>query len=480
MRQTAFLLILAALVAEVTPFRASPTYRAFVVRGGGDEVADEVINNLTSEEQVETVVGDDGKNEELDDDVKDDDEGGDDADKQVAVCAGGVCTIRGGSDHVAEGKDLGDEEEYEYDEEEEEVELEAEVEEEDELEDELEEDEYEEEEEGEIYLEEDELAVPEPGEAMGNDNTDNEIEEETIDDDEEAVEQDEIQEEEVEDFNLENPVEEVVEEAEAVYETEVHHHTTDDDSSAFVDREELADAYEDDETVVDATSFRAGHSDEDDRASIDDVPGTNESAGIQEYEQTEPEAQNKAEVTEEEESVQDLKESVQPAVMSKEVEQILVQECGFRKAEIRGMKPQIANVMAEKRLRRPLEGIPASWYDTKKKGLAFASLGKVLSAIIPVALGALAIFGGLDVVNLLGLDQKELAIPESVPEEESPEEEDEVEEEIPEEPKKVLPEKKRRFRRGGAQIEESWLYKKMDAVGDRMKTFVKKETPKTV
>ena len=263
-----------------------------------------------------------------------------------------VSSVRGGAQNAADSKESLDEAEYDYED--------------DELDD-------------DFYEDEDELSAAD-GDEM--------IDVSEIDDDVEARLDDTA---DADGFQVEEPV--------TLYETVAHQHAMDDDSSAFVDREELADAYDDDETCMGATSFRAGHTDDSDRASIDDVPRTEESAGMHDYDpaQSEPGLDGNSD----ELSFEHEGENSVDAVISKEVKQILVKECGFRKSELRGMKPQIANVVAEKRLRRPQEGIPDSWYDEKRKGLLLATLTKVLAVAIPIGLGALAIFGGEHVLKLL-------------------------------------------------------------------------------
>ena len=357
--------------------------------------------------------------ENIDDDK--DSEGG--ADETV----GDATSIRGGAKDVTDSPDFAEEDEYEY------------------------------ENEGDLELE---------AEAGQYDGVEIREEEESYEDDYEfggretanVVRKEEILiGDEAEEFHNQNPIIEVAPEF-------GHQHATDDDSSAFVDRDELADAYDDDEAFVGATSFRAGHTDEDDRASIDDVPGAEESTG------TQLESQDDADEVEQEagegvgENV-DEEKAMEPALeaISKEVEQILINECGFRKSELRGMKPQIANLMAEKRLRRPQEGIPDSWYEEKKKGLVLATLAKVLTAVIPLALGALVVFGDIDFSKLLerlrkselliGVqeekprkDDSELTIPGT-------ETEDDFEEKIVEGPEPAPSNMNRlfRFRRSGAQ-----------------------------
>jgi hypothetical protein len=198
---------------------------------------------------------------------------------------------------------------------------------------------------------------------------------------------------------------------------------------------------------------------------------------------------------EEEETVEEMNEvaeksaAVRPAAVTKEVEKILLQDCGFQRSEIRGLKPQIANVMADKRLRRPIEGIPSSWYEAKKKGVMLASLGKVLTAVVPVALGALAVYGGLDVKNifsgiiddansLIGSAKEPKKIQKSKSESTSQSNSAvPVEEEVEEDPVEEEPETDRRLTHAGSQDSDDgklWLDRQIDAVGDRLNALLGK------
>lgn len=358
-------------------------------------------------------------------------------------------SVRGGAQNAADSKDLLDEAEYDYDDEE------------------LDEGQFEPDDD--FYEDEDELSVADASEI---------IDASEIEDDVETPLDDSV---EADGFQVEEPALHTIDETVTLYETVAHQHAMDDDSSAFVDREELADAYDDDETSVGATSFRAGHTDDADRASIDDVPRTDEFAGLQDYESAQPEPGLDANADELSVALEgETSVDANNAVISKEVEQILVKECGFRKSELRGMKPQIANVVAEKRLRRPLEGIPDSWYDEKRKGLAFATLTKVLAVAIPIALGALAIFGGEHFLMLLerrgkselliGVevekprkDEGELTIPGTEVEEESFED-DTLETSSP-----APSSGNNRFKRSGNPGEGNWLKTKISAIENSLK-----------
>jgi hypothetical protein len=232
--------------------------------------------------------------------------------------------------------------------------------------------------------------------------------------------------------------------------------------------EDSSDAYDED-LILGATLLRAGHSDVTDRESIDDVPGieaSTETAESLEGKSSEdiPNGESRGEevLTGEKEEV-DASTPVIAKSISREVENILIKDCGFRKAELRGIKPEIANVMAEKRLRRPQEGIPDSWYNEKKKDLVLATIFKILSVAIPLALGTFVVRNDLDLdldffksfgkkkqsELLIGVekeaavkkDDSELTIPGG--------ESDEHEEEISEKVKPVPFQKFQRFRKSG-------------------------------
>ena len=233
--------------------------------------------------------------------------------------------------------------------------------------------------------------------------------------------------------------------------------TDDDSSSAFVDRDDFADAYDDSESVL-GTSIRAGDASatgKNDRVSIDDVPGddaiepiqVDESAlavepvddiGEQPVESPSPKDADGPDDNESEQPVEspspkdgdgpDDNESEQPVESTKEFEgadvpmsiddatkNILVHDCKYTRGEVRVMKPEIAFIVAQKRLRRPLEGMPTNWI---KEGASLgndrwiqmaksfpnhvATMVPVLAkAMVPVALGALAIYGGLDVRTMV-------------------------------------------------------------------------------
>jgi len=186
-----------------------------------------------------------------------------------------------------------------------------------------------------------------------------------------------------------------------------HFFSTDDDSSAFVDREELADAYDEGESVL--GTVRAEDSDDDDRVSIDDVPPPINDELLKGNKDVVEQPQEGA--------TQQLLESSElegepirtiPKFVDKDTEQILVRQCKYKRAEVKAMKPEIAAFVAHKRLRRPLEGMPPNWIKEDTAPLHQSrSLIRIIKhipkAIIPISIGALAIYGSIDVGNIAGI-----------------------------------------------------------------------------
>mmetsp|Transcript_20004 Transcript_20004/g.30066 ORF Transcript_20004/g.30066 Transcript_20004/m.30066 type:complete len:397 (+) Transcript_20004:47-1237(+) len=194
------------------------------------------------------------------------------------------------------------------------------------------------------------------------------------------------------------------------FETEVIHPTIDDDSSAFVDREELADAYDDDETAVSSPALQTVPVENDDRASIDDIPRVEQSSNIQEYDETNYDSHDDTDIDIAAEEESHL-EPMQDTVVTVATQQILVKKCGFKKSEIKGLKIHIANIIAEKRLRRPLDGIPSSWYDERKKSMIdMMSARKILRLAIPAVICVLALYSGFDIPNVTGMHRRKAII----------------------------------------------------------------------
>ena len=248
---------------------------------------------------------------------------------------------------------------------------------------------------------------------------------------------------------------------------------TDDDSSAFVDREELADAYDEGESVV--GKIQTGNSESDDRVSIDDVPPPDdlslpihEKHTIKEELQLEPETKDDKPVdpvlpkveadpdlppkdnaqetemeTEKETEMEteietemetEADESIDPentdaisfipSIIDQATEEILIQQCKYTKTEVSMMKPDIAAVVAQKRLQRPLEGMPPNWiregFSTQTNNCHRETLirmaKRIPKAVFPVTLAALAIYGGLDIRNIImSSESQKQIIPEPIP-----------------------------------------------------------------
>lgn len=155
----------------------------------------------------------------------------------------------------------------------------------------------------------------------------------------------------------------------------------DDDSSAFVDRMELADAYDDDEEEEVAV---LGETTPPEEASTSKAAADATSPGGHD-EETIPDAA--------------------PAEITKEMSQILMKELKYRRKEVALMRPDIAAIVVSKKLKRPLEGIPNYWYATapggavtKKKGNSLIPSRKIIVPILAVA----AVGAGVksDVVDL--------------------------------------------------------------------------------
>ena len=136
--------------------------------------------------------------------------------------------------------------------------------------------------------------------------------------------------------------------------------TDDENSSAFVDRMELADAYDVEEAIVvvdvpgeeegpEATTLAAvsaatavgpGGSDPD--SELGGAPDEDPAAA--------------APVGEEDRA------PGAPATMTNEMKEILVQQLRFTPADVRVLRPEIAAVLVANKLYKPVEGMPLNWY----------------------------------------------------------------------------------------------------------------------
>jgi hypothetical protein len=160
--------------------------------------------------------------------------------------------------------------------------------------------------------------------------------------------------------------------------------TTDDESSAFVDRMELADAYDEGETTTGGmedsspAAIAHGGGDDDGDGGMPSAPASSEEV-----------ATNAAPVEE----------------IAKEMKKILRKTLKYTAKEVEAMRPEIADYVVAKNVLRPDEGMPPNFY---KKGMVPSPqpklFKKALKAVVAVAaVGAAAFFvsdsGVLDLDN---------------------------------------------------------------------------------
>ena len=178
-------------------------------------------------------------------------------------------------------------------------------------------------------------------------------------------------------------------------------HTTDDDSMAFEDRMQLADDEGEaalggfpEEEILEA----ADGSIVDESVVADDGPANAEAAADYDQDTTPSEDANV--------------EKGSCAVLDDETKRILIKELKFHRREVNGMKPEIAVILAEKRLRRPFEGIPPNWYTDEAQYKQSAETTRLKNRIlkvallpivyaVPIVLGSLAIYGSADLASML-------------------------------------------------------------------------------
>lgn len=169
-----------------------------------------------------------------------------------------------------------------------------------------------------------------------------------------------------------------------------HHHSTDDDSMAFVDRMELAD--DEGETMLNGLSGESMR-ESNELLIVDDTA----------IESVDENAHTRVEEL-------DKMSTHDSRVIDNETERILTKELNFRPHEVARMTPEIALVLAEKRLYRPLEGIPKNWYKDDspgKQNLASRKAKKYIFNMMllpryafPIVLGGLAVYGYVDLVEM--------------------------------------------------------------------------------
>jgi hypothetical protein len=164
------------------------------------------------------------------------------------------------------------------------------------------------------------------------------------------------------------------------------HHTTDDDSAAFVDRMDLADAYDEGEPGIGDVLEQAA------------CRGTSEAEVVIQTKEEEA-TPSSGDIPE---SVSRADANPLPSFIDSQTEKVLRKDLKFRRYEVKSMRPEIAVVVAQKRLRRPLEGMPRNWYksDVSKRKqsrmLILDTVRLVLSFTLPVLLSGLTIYGYLE------------------------------------------------------------------------------------
>jgi len=187
-------------------------------------------------------------------------------------------------------------------------------------------------------------------------------------------------------------------------------------SSAFVDRMELADAYDED---VDASP---------EELELDDAPAsTTAEAAAAASTATQPEEAEEPASPIDETKQTDVaaddssssssaapveSEAFQPATeITEDMEKVLVKELKYRRKEVRVMRPDIATVAVSKRLRRPLEGMPDNWYVTGSKPSG-ARVGTSSILLRPTVI--VSVVAGAAFVVLAGTKKGELDISEMI------------------------------------------------------------------
>lgn len=165
----------------------------------------------------------------------------------------------------------------------------------------------------------------------------------------------------------------------------------DEDSSAFVDRMELADAY-------------------DEGVEIDSDLSDIETSETKQFEPTtEPVMMQESSIQEKESLVhQSLSESASsespsipvPTEITKEMAKQLRNELKYTRAEVAAMKPDVAAVVLHKQIHRPWEGIPDTWRVDQKAAAKKKKRSFGIKVAVPALVGALAIGAGAKSVDL--------------------------------------------------------------------------------
>ena len=194
--------------------------------------------------------------------------------------------------------------------------------------------------------------------------------------------------------------------------------TDDESSSANVDRDDLADAYDveeeeesvlvmggddDDEhenfgaTSVSAQGISPGGGDDDDSAIDEEIDSAIEEASAELETALEEAVEDAVDAAMEEVEEEVAAVAAEKAIIdeiNEETKQILIKELRWTKREVKFMRPDIAAVVAYKSLMRPREGMPVSWY-TEGNAPKTNAFTKVLkTAVVPICFGAAVLFAG--------------------------------------------------------------------------------------
>lgn len=151
------------------------------------------------------------------------------------------------------------------------------------------------------------------------------------------------------------------------------------DSAAYVDRMELADAYDEDAVNLDTD----GHS-------TDAGGGVAEATTIGSTSAAAPSAPSSSSNT-----------IPVAASIDNATRKTLMKELKYRRHEVDAMQPEIAAVVAAKKLHRPFEGMPANWYKagSKVKQSPHPVIRLLPKLVLPAVATVLAVAKGSDLVE---------------------------------------------------------------------------------
>lgn len=153
----------------------------------------------------------------------------------------------------------------------------------------------------------------------------------------------------------------------------------DGDSSAFVDRMELAD----DEGETDPGNYEVDI--DGDTSGSDSVAPSGSSV-----------AQEEAQESTSSSAAEQRASAAPPTEITAVTKEILMKELRYRRSEVERMRPDVAKIAADKRLQRPAEGVPVNWFvagkATNNRNGLLKGLPKIL---VPVLVGAIAMTTGI-------------------------------------------------------------------------------------